>query len=328
MADNVQLNSGSGGAIAASDDIGGVQYQRVKITLGADGVNDGDVSSSNYMPTSIYGMGTAFVTTSTPLTGGASWTSATQTVTAEGNGLTFFCIADQNGTVYLEESTDNVNWTVTASSPYVANVPFAEQHVAHSLYFRVKFTNGASAQGTFRASLGHIPFANPWMIKLDPNVNYVQQAGAPWYIAGQYDHNSSTTPSGKGQYMLPAVATATWAAVGEGKLAHLSVDLEGNLRVKQDNRVTVSLANVSQSATNTTIANSNTARQGMIVHNDSTDTLYIKFGTTASATSYTYKVAPDSTLEIASCFGYTGQIDGIWSAGGSGAARVTDLSAA
>lgn len=52
MADNTQLNSGSGGDVIASDDIGpGVKYQRVKLTLGADGVNDGDVASGNPMPT-------------------------------------------------------------------------------------------------------------------------------------------------------------------------------------------------------------------------------------------------------------------------------------
>jgi hypothetical protein len=53
MADNTQLNTGSGGDLIASDDIGGVKYQRVKIALGADGVNDGDVSSSNALPVSV-----------------------------------------------------------------------------------------------------------------------------------------------------------------------------------------------------------------------------------------------------------------------------------
>lgn len=53
MADNTTLNSGSGGDVIASDDIGpGVKYQRVKITLGADGTNDGDVASGNPMPVS------------------------------------------------------------------------------------------------------------------------------------------------------------------------------------------------------------------------------------------------------------------------------------
>lgn len=50
MADNVVLNSGSGGDTAAADEILGIKYQRVKITLGADGVNDGDLASGNKMP--------------------------------------------------------------------------------------------------------------------------------------------------------------------------------------------------------------------------------------------------------------------------------------
>ena len=50
MADNVTITPGSGASVAA-DDIGGVLYQRVKLIEGADGVNDGDVSSSNPLPT-------------------------------------------------------------------------------------------------------------------------------------------------------------------------------------------------------------------------------------------------------------------------------------
>ena len=50
MADNTTLNAGTGGDVIASDDIGGVKYQRVKLTLGAEGVNDGDLSATNPMP--------------------------------------------------------------------------------------------------------------------------------------------------------------------------------------------------------------------------------------------------------------------------------------
>jgi hypothetical protein len=52
MADNTTLNTGTGGDVIATDDIAGVKYQRVKLVLGADGVNGGDVSSSNAMPVS------------------------------------------------------------------------------------------------------------------------------------------------------------------------------------------------------------------------------------------------------------------------------------
>lgn len=50
MADNTTLNTGTGGDVIASDDIGGVKFQRVKLIQGADGTNDGDVSRSNPLP--------------------------------------------------------------------------------------------------------------------------------------------------------------------------------------------------------------------------------------------------------------------------------------
>jgi hypothetical protein len=49
MADNVGYTPGTGATVAA-DEIAGVLHQRIKLTLGADGVNDGDLSASNPMP--------------------------------------------------------------------------------------------------------------------------------------------------------------------------------------------------------------------------------------------------------------------------------------
>lgn len=50
MAENTVLNLGTGGDTIASDDIGGIKFQRVKLIEGADGVNDGDVSATNPLP--------------------------------------------------------------------------------------------------------------------------------------------------------------------------------------------------------------------------------------------------------------------------------------
>ena len=54
MSDNVGYTPGSGEVIA-SDDIGGVQHQRIKVVIGPDGVNDGDVSDANPMPVKVLG---------------------------------------------------------------------------------------------------------------------------------------------------------------------------------------------------------------------------------------------------------------------------------
>jgi hypothetical protein len=39
VADNVTLNSGSGGSVVATDDVAGVQFQRIKLDLGGDGAS-------------------------------------------------------------------------------------------------------------------------------------------------------------------------------------------------------------------------------------------------------------------------------------------------
>jgi hypothetical protein len=54
MADNVPITPGSGANIAA-DEILGVKYPRSKMVVGADGVNDGDVSDANPVPMKIRG---------------------------------------------------------------------------------------------------------------------------------------------------------------------------------------------------------------------------------------------------------------------------------
>lgn len=86
------------------------------------------------------------------------------------------------------------------------------------------------------------------------------------------------------------------------------------------------LSNVGDSASSVTLAASNAARRGLIIHNDSGANLFIKFGATASATSYTYKIPPDGHLDYTSGgVIYTGVVDGIWASDAGGNARVTEL---
>lgn len=82
-----------------------------------------------------------------------------------------------------------------------------------------------------------------------------------------------------------------------------------------------STSNVSGSASSQTFLSANASRKGFIVYNDSDATLYIKYGATASATSYTEKLYSNGSY---SENGYTGRVDGIW-ASATGAARVTEL---
>jgi hypothetical protein len=100
------------------------------------------------------------------------------------------------------------------------------------------------------------------------------------------------------------------------------LDRNGAMVVKNRPASTATLSNVSGSTSSVTILASNTGRLGATVFNDSTATLYLKFGSAASTTSFTIKLFTDDYYEVP--FGYTGIIDGVW-ASATGAARVTEI---
>lgn len=81
-------------------------------------------------------------------------------------------------------------------------------------------------------------------------------------------------------------------------------------------------ANVASANTNTTVFPASTsAMNGRCVYNDSTAVMYLKFGTTASASSYTVQIAAGGYFEFPTPV-YAGQCDGIW-ASANGNARTT-----
>lgn len=82
------------------------------------------------------------------------------------------------------------------------------------------------------------------------------------------------------------------------------------------------LSNVNASATNVTLLASNGSRTYASITNDSTSACYLKLGATASATSFTVKLASLGYYEVP--FGYTGIIDAIW-VSATGAARMEEL---
>ncbi len=84
------------------------------------------------------------------------------------------------------------------------------------------------------------------------------------------------------------------------------------------------LSNVASQDTNINLLASAATRRGVIIHNDDTGILFIKYGSTASTTSYTYKIPVDGTWEMPGPI-FTGAIDAIWVTSGSGSARITEL---
>jgi hypothetical protein len=85
---------------------------------------------------------------------------------------------------------------------------------------------------------------------------------------------------------------------------------------------TATLSNVSGSASSVQLLASTAGRKGASFHNDSTAVAYVKFGTTASTTSFTVKMNPDAHYELPQPV-FTGKIDCIWAAA-NGAMRITE----
>lgn len=81
------------------------------------------------------------------------------------------------------------------------------------------------------------------------------------------------------------------------------------------------LANVASSASSVTLFAASGTTKARTIYNDSSAILYVKFGATASTTSYTVQLAAGAFYEFPQpC--YAGLVDGIW-ASANGFARVT-----
>lgn len=115
---------------------------------------------------------------------------------------------------------------------------------------------------------------------------------------------------------------------GSGNAQRFLSDTDGHQQVDilavADTAAAATLANVNDSASSVTLQASNAARKGWTCFNDSDQALLVKFGATASATSFTVKIAAGGYYEMPRPI-YTGVIDGIWAADSTGAARVTEL---
>jgi hypothetical protein len=102
------------------------------------------------------------------------------------------------------------------------------------------------------------------------------------------------------------------------------IDDNGIMSAKELTSSTATLSNVSSSASSVTILAANTSRLGATVFNDSTEVLYLKFGSTASSSSFTVKMLAGAYYEMPTPHVYVGVISGIW-ASANGSARVTEL---
>jgi hypothetical protein len=126
--------------------------------------------------------------------------------------------------------------------------------------------------------------------------------------------------AGHAQVMKLAVAT-------DGSAALVPADGTNGLAVdvtRLPASSSASLASVADTTTSATLLAANTARRGFAIFNDSASALFLKFGATASATSFTVRIEAGGYYEMYGAGVYTGILDGLWAIDAAGDARVTE----
>lgn len=120
----------------------------------------------------------------------------------------------------------------------------------------------------------------------------------------------------------PVSGTVTVANPGltDTQLRATPVPVSGTVTTTSVTAATATVNSVSASTSVVTLLVSNAARKGAIISNEA-GILYVKFGSAASSTSYTYRLTANTTLELDV---YTGLITAI-KASGTSNVLVTEL---
>jgi hypothetical protein len=148
MADNIPTTAN---ASIATDDIGNIHFQRMKLVIGADGVNDGDVASGNPLPVE----GTVLIDDTTPV-----GVAVTGTVPVSGPltnaqlRATAVPVADQPALVV--ELIDQASGTIT----YFGQA--APGTATSAASWRIQRMSVSGTVTTFQYANGNLNFDNVW----------------------------------------------------------------------------------------------------------------------------------------------------------------------
>lgn len=131
---------------------------------------------------------------------------------------------------------------------------------------------------------------------------------------------ASSNPNG----IFPLIKyESTLPTYANNDAAVLHSDALGRLVTTIGGAGTATLSNVAGNASSVTLISSNANRKGAAIYNDSAAVLRVKFGATASATSFTIYMAANSQYVFTAPV-YTGIVDGIWESA-TGNARITEI---
>ena len=179
--------------------------------------------------------------------------------------------------------------------------------------------SGAATEATLAARAAeHVTAASPHAARLSD--------GSAFYVAAMTGQFPSALVGGRLDANAGAWLGSTAPTVGQKAMASsLPVTVASDqpaMPVQESRSSACSLTLIDSVNTNTTLLASNANRVGVTIFNDSTASLYVRFGSTASTSDFHVLLAPGGYFEMP--FRYTGRIDGIWSAA-NGKARVGEF---
>lgn len=132
---------------------------------------------------------------------------------------------------------------------------------------------------------------------------------------------------------IPVAGTAAGFQDSGGNMAPANLDVGGNVKVSGSLSTTPpaagtsALTNAAATGASQQLLAANALRLSFQMYNESTSAVYVKLGTTASATSYTKRLLPNefwSSKDLG--VNYTGRIDAIYDSA-TGTMRITELTA-
>lgn len=238
--------------------------------------------------------------TSIPLGAGAQWDGDWDDTSAI-NSVHIAIYIDVPGTLIVDHSYDGEIVHQSIATPFPAmsspTVTFAPKRLR---FTRFHFINGSTPQNIFQLAVTYEAGATNGQIL---------PATFPMTDNVPLQHTRALLTS-----KAPDLTYKNIAITNLGELQTVS-----NLARPAGS----SISSVSASLGNVTLLASNSSRLGATVYNDSSDSLFLKFGAISSLANFSVKLKPQSYLEFPiPC--YTGRVDGIWD-GTNGSAKITEF---
>lgn len=265
-----------------------------------------------------------------------------------------------SGTVQVQGTWDGTNWVplpvqkFTTASPVSIEQPYTNiTSFGSSDVFTVAL-NGCRNIRVRTTSYSSGSVSAVLTLQTDPpsvaqwtGAQSFLPSGDSWSAGGWYALNMAAinhvlgTSTSWERMRTVTLANGTTAGTGVPAAGVMAIDSSGSYRrivgdtvsgsssttltTTAPSHTTATLTNVSASIASVTVLAAGTGRRGAMFYNDSTASLMLKLGATASATSFTVKIAGGGYYELpAAGVIYRGVIDGIWDAA-TGAVRVTEL---